>query len=104
MHDMRLQLSFTPIIVIDSFRNSRCPNPQARRLMGNVFKLFHLNLCPPTKAATLKTAKKLVPVLRSSFSSAGENKCRSNSLVMFYFLLLYPLLLTLLSLTLPVDV
>lgn len=92
---MNIQLSFTHILIIDSISNPHCPNSQARGLLGNMFKLFHLNLCPPTKADCLKTAKKLVPALRSNYSSAGENKWRSNSLVMFYFILPYPPLLSL---------
>lgn len=51
----------------------------------NEFKLFQLNLCPPTKTDWLRSAKKLVPALRSNRSSAGENKWRSKSLVMFHF-------------------
>lgn len=61
-------------IVIDSISNLHCPNAQAWGLLGNMFKLFHLNLRPPTRADCRKTAKKLVPVLRSSYSSSGENK------------------------------
>lgn len=82
-------------IVIDSISNPHCPNSQAWGLLGNMFKLFHLNLCPPTKTDCLKTAKKLVPVLRSNYSSAGENKWRSNSLVMFHFIVLNTPLLSL---------
>lgn len=92
---MSIQLSFTHTLIIDSISNPHCPNSQARGLVGNMFKLFHLNLYPPTKADCLKSAKKLVPVLRSNCSSAGENKWRSNSLVMFYFIPLYPPLLSL---------
>lgn len=92
---MSIQLSFTHTLITDSISNPHCPNSQAQRLEGNMFKLFHLNLCPPTKAACLQTAKKLVPVLRSNYSSAGENKWRSNSLVVFYFILPNPPLLSL---------
>lgn len=90
MKNMSIQLSFTHTLIIDSISNPHCPNSQARGLEGNMFKLLHLNLCPPTKADCLKTAKKLVPVLRSNYSSAGENKWRSNTLVMFYFILSHP--------------
>lgn len=95
MQNMSIQLSFTHTLIIDSISNPHCPNSQAWGLVGNIFKLFHLNLCPPTKADCLKTAKKLVPVLRSSYSSVGENKWRSTSLVIFYFILPYPPLLLL---------
>lgn len=75
-------------VVIDSISGPRRPSLHAWGCTGgwgDEFKLFHLNLCPPTKTDCLRSSKKLVPALRSNRSSAGENKWRSKSLVMFHF-------------------
>lgn len=62
--------------------HSDVSSPQTQRHGRDVFKLFHLNSCPPTKADSLKTARKLVPVLRSNYSSAG--KIQQSCHVLFY--------------------
>lgn len=61
--------------------NSDIPNSQTET-GGNVFKLFTMKLCLPTKADSLETARELVPVLRSNYSSAG--KIQQSCHVLFY--------------------